>query len=319
MTRTTRYRARSTTAARLRALFGRAVVAVILTVAIGCDKPVARAPSPRTTSMVGKPTTLFLLFGERSDPRVLPLATVAGERITPLILDADGWRSFDSAYFGAGAAVAVYRDGAPAPSAEVRRRMWTEEGPLYTLPGCRTPRPMGAVTLDPRLLADRTELELLATSAPLPLGAPRAPAAASDLDSARAFAERTAQRAGLTRTAREELQLVARAIPTGSTDRPTLVITYVERGGGAQRPRHVFALGDAGLEGYSTTYVHATSDTVPELRRLIDHLDLTGDGTDEIVLEASTTGGENYLAIMQFVGGRWRETARGAASWCTDR
>ena len=308
---------RRTAAAHLRAMFGRVVVAGILTAALACDKPATGAPAPRKTSLAGKPTTLFLLFGDRDDPRLLPLATIVGTRITPLSLDEDGWRRFDSTYFAAGAQMSVYRDGATAAPASVRRGMWSDDGALYTLPGCRSLRPLGAVTVaDDSATAT---LELLATSAPLVAPGPRPPVATADLDSARAFAERAAQRGGLTKSARDELELVARAIQTGATDRPTLVIAYVEKGGGSQRPRHVFAMADIGLEGYAGTYSHAPSDSLVELRRLIDHVDLTGDGIDEVVLEATPQGGESYLAIMQFVGGRWREMTRGTSSWCADR
>lgn len=318
MTRTTRNRVgRRTAAERLRAMFGRAAVAGILMAAVACDKPATGAPAPRNTSLAGKPTTLFFLFGDRTDPRLLPLATIVGTRITPLTLNADGWRRFDSTYFAAGAQISVYHDGATASPASVRRGMWSDEGELYALPGCRSLRPLGAATLADASPA--ATLELLATSAPLPSPGPRPAVAPADLDSARAFAERAAQRGGLTRSARDELELVTRAIQTGATDRPTLVIAYVEKGGGGAGARHVFAMADFGMEGYAGTYSHAATDSLAELRRLIDHVDLTGDGVDEIVLEATPRAGESYLAIMQLVGGSWREVTRGTSSWCADR
>ncbi|MDB4879994.1 MAG: hypothetical protein JWL60_1440 [Gemmatimonadetes bacterium] len=298
-------------------MFGRAVVAGILTAAIGCDKQASSMPAPKRTSMVGKPMTLFLLFGERSDPRLLPLATIAGARITPISLDEEGWRGFDSTYFAPGAGVSVYRDGAALPAAVVRRGMWGDDGALYSLPGCRSLRPLGAVTMGDG--GGSATIELLATSAPLATAAARAAATPADADSARAFADRAAQRAGLTKSARDAMELVPRAIHTGATDRPTLVVAYVEKGGGTPRPRHVFAMADVGMDGYSTTYSHSVSDSLPELRRLIDHVDLTGDGVDEVVLEATPQGGQSYLVVMQFVGGRWKEAARGTSSWCADR
>jgi hypothetical protein len=59
-------------------------------------------------------------------------------------------------------------------------------------------------------------------------------------------------------------------------------------------------------------------DTVREYRRLIDHLDLTGDGVDEIVLEGWHTGSDSFLVFLHYHDGHWREIARGATSWCGD-
>ena len=299
-------------------MFGRAVVGVILTVAIGCDKQAASAPAGKRTSLAGKPTALFFVFGERSDPRLLPLATLSGGRIAPLSLDAEGWRRFDSLYFSPSAPATVYRNGATLGTGRLRRGMWSAPDPLYQLPGCRSLRPLGAVTL-PGGVPDLSALELLATSAPLTLEAARGAITPADLDSARSFAGRAAQRAGLTKSTRDELQLVTQAIHTGASDRPTLVISYMEKGnGGSRLPRHVFAMADNGLEGYSSTFAHSASESAPELRRFIDHLDLTGDGVSEVILEGWPQGGESYLVIMQFVGGRWKEAARGTSSWCAD-
>lgn len=303
---------------RLRALFGTTVVAVILTVAVGCDKQVAGTPTVRNTSLAGKPTTLFLLFGERSDARLLPLATVAGGRITPIVLDSAGWRSFDETYFAPGSPISVYRAGLATSGGTVRRGMWTQPDPLYTLPGCRALRPLGAIALGSDAGAGLS-LELLASSAPLGSATSRPAATEADQDSARAFAGRAAQRVGLTKSLRDELELVTQAIPTGATDRPTLVVSYSEKGsGGGSNSRHLFALGDIGVEGYATTFSHSASDTAPEFRRLIDHLDVTGDGTDEIVLEGWRQKSESFLVILQFTGGRWREVARSSSAWCAD-
>jgi hypothetical protein len=299
-------------------MFGRAALAGILTAAAACDKQVVRAPQPRATSLAGKPTTLFLLFGERGDRRLLPVATVVGSRITPITLDSAGWRGFDTLYFAPGTSIPIYHDGVALREGTVRRGMWTEPDPLYKLPGCRSLRPLGAVTLSSDTGA-AGQPELIATSTTLVAGAPRPAPTAVDVDSARAFAARAAQRAGLTRSARDELELLSLAIATGATDRPTLAVSYNEKGGGSgPHPRHVFALADIGVDGYASTFAHAATDSEPEFRRLIDHADLTGDGIDELLLEGWRQGGESFLVIMQFTGGRWRETARGINSWCAD-
>jgi hypothetical protein len=141
------------------------------------------------------------------------------------------------------------------------------------------------------------------------------------LDSAREVTARIAGREGLTATDRADLELTVSAFHTGATSRPTLVGSYSERGGGGSgaNSRHVFMLADsAGAGGYDGSFVHTAKDSVSEFRRLIDHVDLTGDGVDEMVLEGWRAGGETYLVIMKYGEGRWTEVARGGTSWCAD-
>ena len=302
----------------VREMFGGAALAGILMFAVACDKPVVGAAVARATNLAGKPLALFLVFGDRADARALPFATITGARVAPITLDSAGWHLFDRLYLQPGSNLSVYRDGTPLVSGAVRRGMWSDAEPLYKLPACRSLRPLAALTLpgDGRI---PPSVELLATSVPLAPPASRPAASAADLDSARAFAARAGQRAGLTRGAREELDLVVQGIQTGATDRPTLLASYMEKGGGGgAHPRHLFALADIGVEGYASTYAHVAADSAPEFRRLIDHLDLTGDGTDELLLEGWRQGGESFLVVMQFVGGRWHEAARGTSSWCAD-
>jgi hypothetical protein len=308
-------------ARRLRAIFGGAVAASILTAAVGCDKRAGgEAPTRLYTSLVGKPTVLFLLFGDRLDPRLLPVATIGHGHVTPITLDPSGWRNFDQLYFKAGTQVPVYRNGDAFSNAEVRRGMWGGREPLYSLPGCRALRPLAAATL-PSPPPDVVTLEMIATSDPLPPGAPHPAVAKADLDSARAVAARVAKHGAFAGGGLDDLELTVYAISTGATKRPTLVASYMERGAESMsHPRHLFVLADSsGPSGdYVSSYTHLAKDSVPEFRRLIDHVDVTGDGVDEIVLEGWKSGGDSFLVIMKYVNGKWTELARGANSWCAD-
>jgi hypothetical protein len=307
-------------ARRLRAIFGGVLAASILTAAVGCDKRAQGEPALKLqTSLAGRPTVLFLLFGERSDPRLLPVATIGHGHVTAITLDPEGWRKFDQLYFKAGSLTAIYQDGSSLGNAVIRRGMWEGNEPLYRLPGCRALRPLAAASFA-NAPDGLVTLELLATSDPLPSAGPRPHATAADLDSARAVVGRIAQREGLTAATRGELELTVSAIRTGVSSMPTLIGSYTERGGGtAAGARHLFVIADSvGSASYGASFVHSVGDSTPEFRRYIDHVDLTGDGVDEIVLEGWRAGGDSFLVIMKYGAGRWHEIARGANNWCAD-
>ena len=303
---------------RLRAIFGAATLASILTLALACDKNAETAEVVHRTSLADKPNVVFLLFGDRSDPRLLPVATTIEGQVAPVSLDARGWRDFDHLYFRPGTPLSIYRDGKPDGEGAIRRGMWDTTGPLYKLPGCHSLKPLAAV--EPR--EDGSEevmLERIATSEPLAPPGERPGVPRRALDSARAVAHRVAQREGLTHNARAELDLAVSAIATGATRAPTLVASFMERGGGINgHPRHLFLLADSTAAGYAPTFVHMADDSLPEFRRLIDHADITGDGVDELLLEGWENGGDSYLLFLRYTNGKWREMARGETSWCTD-
>lgn len=295
---------------------------ISLNLASACSKRITdTVQEPTQTSLAGKPRALMLVFGDRSDPRAVPLATLADGKIIPITLDTAGWRNFDKLYFPAGTKLQTYRGGQSTGEATVRRGMWDGQSALYKLPGCRALRPLAAL----QLAASRDSslmLEMLATSDPLAEPPARRPASLAELDSARVFTARAAQREGLTNTARAELDLMVFALPVGATTSPTLAGWYLERGSGVTgKPRHVFALADYSdsTHSYVTSFVHVPEDSLRDFRRLIDHADLTGDGVDEIVLEGWRTAGESFLVFLQYSGGHWREVARGATSWCADK
>jgi hypothetical protein len=294
------------------------LVASILTVATGCSKNAEPAEEVQLTSLANKPNVVFLLFGDRSDPRLLPVATTVDGQVTPVSLDARGWRDFDKLYLRSGTPISIYRDGRPDGEATIRRGMWEGSKPLYKLPACRALKPLAAMRPRPGESRE-VMLERIASSEPLAPAPVRAPASKWALDSAEAVALRVAQREGITKKSRAELDLAVSAISTGATNWPTLVASFMERGGGIHgNPRHLFVLADSGAGGYRPSFVHSAEDSLPEFRRLIDHADITGDGVDELLLEGWKNGGDSYLLFLHYSHGKWREMARGGTSWCAD-
>ncbi len=305
-------------ARQLRAIFGVAVLASILTATTGCDKHAETAEVVHRTNLANRPNVVFLLFGDHNDPRLMPIVTTIEGQVAPVSLDTPGWRDFDHIYFRPGTSILLYRDGHPDGEGKVRRGMWDSTGPLYTLPGCHSVKPLAALV--PRTSqSDEVMLERIATSERLGPAPDRGTVAPTALDTARAIALKVSQREGITRNARAGLDLAVFAIHTGSTRAPTLIGSYMERGGGIQgRPRHLFVLADSVAGEYTPTFVHSADDSVPEFRRYIDHADITGDGVDELLLEGWKNGGDSFLLFLRYTDGKWREMARGESTWCTD-
>ena len=303
---------------QLRAIFGVAVLASILTVTTGCDKHAETAEVVHRTSLANRPNVVFLLFGDQSDPRLMPVVTTIEGQVAPVSLDTRGWRDFDHIYFRPGTSLSVYRDGHPDGQGEIRRGMWDASGPLYKLPGCHSVKPLAALVPRPSE-AGEVMIERIATSEPLFPAPDRGPVPSRALDTARAIALKVSQQEGITRNARAGLDLAVFAIHAGATRAPTLIASFMERGGGIQgRPRHLFVLADSTAGGYAPTFVHSADDSIPEFRRYIDHADITGDGVDELLLEGWENGGDSFLLFLRFTNGKWREMARGESSWCAD-
>jgi hypothetical protein len=106
--------------------------------------------------------------------------------------------------------------------------------------------------------------------------------------------------------------------------RATLVANQVDAnagdaGPGAGHTTSFLVLGDdLDGKGHRVTYSHLESGEARtvEFQRLLDHLDLTGDGTDEIFVESWRYAGSNDLVVLSRGNGRWHETLRVPQQWC---
>jgi hypothetical protein len=309
-----------------------ALIATILVVAAGCDKTKALlglghpaepdGPPPQARLDLSKrPNVVFQLFGERDDPRMVPVAAVIDGVLKPIELTASGWREFDAMYTRSNKSYPLYQDGAEIGEVRVRRGMWERANePLYTLPGCRLVTPLSAVSLETNARLSFT-VEALATT-PGVYVRPKTPLKpVKGLDArARGLAYDVARAAGIDSAALRPSAFHYLAINTGATKTPTLVTSFLdpesnERNGATA---HVFALGDDAGSGYQPTFRHTAAGTVgsAEFRRYIDHLDINGDGIDEIVLEGWQFAGETFVSVLGYANGEWSEVFRGRSSWC---
>lgn len=312
-----------------------ALIATILVVVAGCDKTKSMlglgrpaetgGPPPEARLDLSKrPNVLFQLFGERDDARMVPVAAVIDGMLKPIELTASGWREFDAMYTRSNKSYPLYRDGEAIGEVRVRRGMWERASePLYTLPGCRLVTPLSAVSLKTEAHLSFTIEALSATSGVI-VRAKQPLKPVKGLDArARQMAFTVARAAGIDTGALHPSAFHYVAINTGATKSPTLVASFLDpessdRFGSIS---HVFALADDNGTGYQPTFKHTASGTVgtAEFRRYIDHLDVNGDGIDEIVLEGWQFAGETFVSVLGYANGEWSEVFRGRSSWCLSK
>lgn len=328
-----------------RSLFHFAVIsklvtlATILMVAAGCDKakefvrageavqPPQLAPGEEL-DLASKPDVLFQVFGESADPRMVPIAAIVRGKLTPIRLSAAGWRSFDAMYQRPGRSYSLYESGVARGSVDVKRGMWSDtRHPLYALAGCGTLTPMASVTVNGHPTSELT-IELLASSAAVH-PKPRAGAIMSQ-DSvnrvARAVAHDVATSVGISDATLDSLGFRALAFYTGATDAPTIIASFIDDAAGrpssiAMRTTHLVVIADRDSAGkYRATFSHRINGPLAAaaFRRYFDHLDIDGDGFDEIVLQGWQFGGDSFLSVLAWREHKWQEIYRTRANWCLD-
>jgi hypothetical protein len=309
-----------------------ALIATILVAAAGCDKtksllglrrpPEPDGPPPEARlDLTKRPNVVFQLFGERDDPRMVPVAAIIDGVLRPIELTASGWREFDAMYTRANKSYPLYQDGMEIGEVRVRRGMWERAGePLYSLPGCRLVTPLSAVSLETTTRLSFT-VEALATTPGVYVRPKTALKAVKGLDArARRVAFDVARAAGIDSASLRPSGFRYLAINTGATTSPTLVVSFLDpessdRNGSIS---HVFVIANDEGTGYQPTFRHTASGLVgtSEFRRYIDHLDINGDGVDEIMLEGWQFAGETFLSVLGYANGEWTEVFRGRSSWC---
>jgi len=315
--------------------------ATIVIFAAGCDKAkpaggargsaeaaeAARSAVPQL-DLSTRPDILFQVFGERDDPRMIPVAAIRDGTLLPIELSNTGWRRFDGMYLRSGTTYTLYHDGMQAGSVSVRQGMWEKaDDPLYSLAKCEQLVPLASVAVTGVPSSSYT-IEYFASGARL--GKQVAGQSMPPADVA-ATAKRIGYALGkaeeISQSTLDSLDFRAVALPTGATSRPTIIASFIDpsAGGGdanGGESAHVFAIADAkGGSAYTVTFDHVVKDpTSPraEYRRYVDHLDLDGNGVDEIILEGWQEAGKTYLIILSYREGKWQETFRGRSSWCLD-
>jgi hypothetical protein len=312
-----------------------ALIATILVVAAGCDKtksllgmgrpPEVDGPPPGARlDLSRRPDVVFQLFGERDDPRMVPIAAIIDGTLKPIELTASGWREFDAMYTRSDKSYPLYHDGAAIGEVRVRRGMWERSNePLYSLPGCRLTTPLAAVSIQTNVRLSYTVEALVATPGVAVRPKPPVQPVRGLEARARGLAIDVARAAGIDSGALRPSAFHYVAINTGATTSPTLVASFLDPESSDRNgtTAHIFALADDQGPGYKPTLSHTATGAVAsaEFRRYIDHLDINGDGVDEIVVEGWQFAGETFVSVLGYANGEWREVFRGPSSWCLSR
>lgn len=313
-------------------------LATILMVATGCDKAKEFVRAGQTSGppqlspgeeldLAKKPDVLFQVFGESSDPRMVPIAAIVGGQLKAIRLSPSGWRKFDEMYQSPGKSYALYQSGVPNGTVNVKRGMWSDTADaLYALPGCATLTPMSSVKVNGRLASDFT-VEFLASSATM--GKPR-PGAPMNQDSvnriARTIGHDIAKSVGIKESKLDSLNFHATQFYTGASAAPTIIASFIDAS--AERPAsiatrttHLVVIADKDSSGaYHATFSHRINGPLAAaaFRRYFDHLDMDGDGVDEIVLQGWQFGGDTFLSVLGWRERKWQEIYRTRANWCLD-
>jgi hypothetical protein len=309
-------------------------------VATGCDKAKEFVRAGQTAGppqlspgeeldLAGKPDVLFQVFGESGDPRMVPIAAIVGGKMKPIRLSAAGWHKFDEMYQRPGKSYSLYQSGISSGTVDVKRGMWSDTADaLYALPGCATLTPMASVKVNGRLASDFT-LEFLASTTSA-MGKPRA-GAAMNQDTvnriARTLGHDVAKSVGINEAKLDSLSFRAIAFYTGASATPTIIASFIDGSAAkpasiATRTTHLVIIADRDSSGgaYRATFSHRINGPLAAaaFRRYFDHLDIDGDGVDEIVLQGWQFGGDTFLSVLGWREHKWQEIYRTRANWCLD-
>jgi hypothetical protein len=305
------------------------LTAVILLSAAACEKSKpAKNPADviipegvAALDLAGKPQILFQIFGDRESPHMMPIAAIVNGAIKPIGLTLSGWKQLDAQYMAAGTKYPFYVEGGDPGELTVTRDT------AYSLPGCGAVKPMAVVQLAFKTPHADPTVEFVASSGAAVPPRPERGKLMTSADIAkvaRSIGHAAGKRANLSPAELDSLDFHARMIATGASQAPTMLISFIDPNSGNARgggwTGHVFALADSGANGYEATYTHAVKGNARtvEFQRLVNHVDVNGDGTDEIIVEAWKYGSDNDLVVLSFKAGRWQEVLRVRQEWCLD-
>lgn len=279
-------------------------------------------------NLADRPNLLFQVFGQANDPRMIPVAAIGSFGLKPIQLTADGWKQLDAMYLRPPLSYPMFQDGRATGTVSVRRGMWQGEAALYSLPGCQVLTPLASVKVNPPPPNTAFTVEYLVATTPLGHQRNVKPMASADVERiARAIGTAAATSAGISARTLDSLDFHATAFPSGNGPWPTIVAAFIDPAAEdpsstRARTTHLLVIADrdSTAADYHATYMHRVQGPIATstFRRYFDHLDVTGDGVDEIFLEGWQFGGDAYLSVLGWKDGKWTQIYRTRAKWCLD-
>lgn len=312
-------------------------IATVWLVASACGKAHASgrrdaaahaAPSGPHLDLRSHPDLLFEVFGDANDPRMIPIAAVGHDQLQQIVLDSTGWRELDADYLRSSKSYSLFVDGRATGTVKVRRGMWQSDDALYSLPGCQLLTPMAAVRMEGLSANPTFTVEYLASTAALGHQRNSKAMPGAEVERiARSIGVQAAQTVGIKQATLDSLDFRAVAFASGDGPWPTIVAAFIDPA--AENPAStqettthliVIADRDAAASEYHITYTHRVQGPLASssFRRYFDHLDVNGDGVDEIFLEGWQFGGDTFLSVLSWKDGKWEEMYRTRTKWCLD-
>lgn len=282
----------------------------------------------KQTDLSQRPDILFQVFGTREQTRMIPIAVLTDGKLRHIQLDTAGWHRFDEMFLREGREYTLFSDGRVFGAVQLKRGMWeTDSMPLYRLEDCTSHIPLSEVSIVSERKHRGFIIEMLATNAALPQ-VERSVSATNKgpMPSVDRVLPAGEDRGFVRDGVLAALDGRAISLATGATPWPTLITSWLDSASSlAEDPtaqsHHIFLVADRGPDGeYHVTYRHQTEKLLgeAEFRRFIDHLDVTGDGIEELILEGWRFGGKTWISVLSYKGGAWEEIFRGRANWCLD-
>lgn len=305
-------------------------IASILALLSACDKPqeqpVPDVPAAPLTAVSPTSTVLFQVYGSKDEPRLVPIAIADGGHLAPLNLDAEGWRVLDSMFFAKGAKLPIYRNGAETGTVEVMRGMWSDDGELYSLPGCGLLLPQAVGKLAAKGFVEAS-VEYLASTTPLLQPKETRTVPKESATAGRTLANTVAAAKEVGAEELSGLEFISRWLPTGAgPSGNTLFASFIDpnagdAGPGAGHTTMLMALAEDSAGTLASSYQHVSTGEARSVafQRLVNHADLDGDGIDEIIVEEWKYAATPEFAVLKYAQGKWRTVFRVSQAWCLDQ
>lgn len=281
-------------------------------IAAAVAAPPARAQRAAAAA-AAEPTVVFAVSRYEARTSIDPVVLVRGGRYTAPPLGGDtkaeaaAYDGFIKSFYRPGRKYRVLFGGGEAGTVEVLK---------YEEPGCVGLEATATAQTEVRLGVQVNALATNSAKLGKAAGVRRAPTEA-ERAAALELARRGLRRHKVSeaRVGRMEVNNLT-ALDLNADGRAELVGSFLVKGEFGVEDA-LFLVAEPGVDDYAVTldWFHHGREADAQYRRLVDALDLDGDGTTEIVAQGAYYEGHDYI-IYKRARGAWREVYRGGGGGC---